>query len=289
MSADAVGLTGATPTPGTSVTVESGDWREALSSDLRGDSHIQAYDDLETFAKTAVHAQHQLGKKGVIPPGENATVQDYAKFYEQLGRPANVDKYSPADFKETVEWKEGVPRDETFESEMMQEMYDAGLTPTQAERIFSKYAQNSTGRYEQAVEEHASNQQSLDEQLSKEFGYAKDARLEAANKAWVQILGDQEKATAMANMRLPDGTLLGQSFDLIKGMAELGQHIDGATGLIGNKQPSFSKTPEEAKLSLQTLMGDAAFMEAWTTPRHPGHDAAQQRYLQASAAARGEG
>ena len=288
MSEGTVGLVTEEGGGGTPVTVEGSDWRQALSADLRGDSHIQAYDDLEKFAKTAVSAQHMLGKKGVIPPGDNASVEDFAKYYEQLGRPTNVDRYVQKDV-EGVEWTEGVQRDESFENEMLKEMYDSGLTPYQAKRIFDQYAVATNGRHEQAVEEHETNQQSLDEQLSKEFGYAKDSRLEAANKAWVKILGDQEKATEMANMRLPDGTLLGQNFALIKGMAELGQHIDGATGLIGDKQPSFTKSPQEAKVELNTLMGDEQFMEAWTTPRHPGHAAAQQRFVEASAAARGEG
>ncbi len=273
---------------GTTVPVETpgGDWREGLSAELRGDDHVKQYDSLEMFTKTAVSAQHMLGKKGVIPPSENASVEDYARYYEQLGRPTNVDKYSPADFKD-VEWHEGVTRDEAGESAMLQELYDAGLSPYQAQRVYKRFADVNGDLAKQAVESHGENVQKLEQDLSAEFGMAKETRLEEANKAWVKILGSQERANELAGLRLPDGTLLGQQLDLIKGFAELGQHIDGETGMIGDKQPSFVTTPGQAAADLAALMGDKDFIEAWTTKGHPGHAAAQERYVAAHNAANG--
>lgn len=270
----------------TTVPAAGSDWREALSADLRGDAHVVANPSLENFAKTAIHAQHQLGKTGIRQPGENATVYDVAKFYGELGRPDNVDKYVAADFKD-VEWKEGIERNEEFEGALLQELYDAGNNPYQAGRAYAKYAELTHSLAAQAEEKRTADSQAFQSQLSKEFGMAKDAKLEAANKAWVKVLGSEELGTKFANMKLEDGSLLGEHMDLIKGMAELGQHIDGATGLIGDRQPSFTKTPQQAGEDLAAFMADPEKLAAWTTQGHAGHAAAQAEYVRLHSAATG--
>ena len=252
-----------------------GDWRESLSADLRGDAHVQAYDSLEGFAKTAIHAQHQLGKTGIRQPGENATVQDVAAFYGELGRPTNVDKYVPADFK-GVEWKEGVGRDEGFESEMLQELYDSGLSPYQAERVYATYAKGVHGRVSQAEEQRASSEQEFNKAISETWGMAKDAKLAAAKEAWKHILGSEEAAEKWGSMKLQDGTLLGEHMDWITGFAELGQHLDktadGKT-FVGGKQPSFTKTPQQGAEDLAAFMADPEKLAAWTTKDNGGQEA----------------
>lgn len=262
------------------------DWRESLSADLRGDAHVVANPSLENFAKTAIHAQHQLGKTGIRQPGENATVQDVAAFYGQLGRPDNVDKYVAADFKD-VEWKEGVARNEEFEGALLQELFDAGNNPYQAGRAYAKYAELTNAMAAQAEEKRTADSAAFQSKLSEEFGMAKEAKLEAANKAWVKVLGSEELGSKFANMKLEDGTLLGEHMDLIRGMAELGQHIDGTTGLVGDRQPSFTKTPEQGAEDLAAFMADPKKRTAWTTKGHTGHAAAQAEYERLHRAATG--
>lgn len=269
------------------VTVTQGtDWRESLSADLRGDAHVVANPSLENFAKTAIHAQHQLGKTGIRQPGENATVQDVAAFYGELGRPDNVDKYVAADFKD-VEWKEGIQRNEEFEGALLQELFDAGNNPYQAGRAYAKYAELTNAMATQAEEKRTADSQAFQSKLSEEFGMAKDAKLEAANKAWVHVLGSEELGSKFANMQLADGSMLGEHMDLIRGMAELGQHIDGTTGLIGNRQPSFTKTPQQAAENLAAFMADPEKLSAWTTKDHAGHKAAQEEHTRLFRAAKG--
>lgn len=274
----------------TDVTVtQGGDWREALSADLRGDAHVVANPSLENFAKTAIHAQHQLGKTGIRQPGENATVYDVANFYKELGRPDNVDKYVAADFKD-VEWKEGIERDEGFESEMLQELYDSGLSPYQAQRVYATYAKGIHGRTEQAEELRATSEQEFNTAISETWGMAKDAKLAAAKEAWTFILGSEETAAKWGSMKLQDGTLLGEHMDWITGFAELGQHLDktgdGKT-FVGGKQPSFTKTPGQAAEDLASFMSNPEKQKAWLTGDHVGHKAAQEEFTRLFRAAKG--
>ncbi len=265
------------------------DWRGALSADLRGDPHVQQYDSLESFTKTAVHAQRQLGKTGIRQPGENATVYDVANFYKELGRPDNVDKYVPADFKD-VEWKEGIERDEGFESEMLQELYDSGLSPYQAQRVYATYAKGIHGRTEQAEEQRASSEQEFNTAISETWGMAKDAKLAAAKEAWTFILGSEEAASKWGTMRLQDGTLLGEHMDWLTGFAELGQHLDktgDGKAFIGDRRPSFTNTPQQAAENLAAFMSNPEKQKAWLTGDHVGHKAAQEEFTRLSRAAKG--
>lgn len=265
------------------------DWRESLSADLRGDAHVVANPSLENFAKTAIHAQHQLGKTGIRQPGENATVQDVAAFYGQLGRPDNVDKYVAADFKD-VEWKEGVARNEEFEGALLQELFDAGNNPYQAGRAYAKYAELTHQLAAQADEARNDSEQEFNKQISETWGMAKEAKLAAAKEAWKHILGSEEAAAKWGNMKLEDGTLLGEHMDWIAGFAELGQHLDktgdGKT-FVGGKQPSFTKTPEQASEDLAAFRANEEKMKAWTTKGHMGHEAAQVEFTRLFKAANG--
>lgn len=95
---------------------------------------IKSYRDLETHAS-----------KALTVPGENATAEDWSKFYGRLGRPETADKYEikvdrtalPAD----------MPYDETMSVEFRSWAHEAGLNPKQAQALHDKYVGSFATRF----------------------------------------------------------------------------------------------------------------------------------------------
>src|SRR3546814_6770898 len=63
------------------------DWRSALSEEVRGHPALQGFDGVDALAREHVHLQRLIGRKGIVPPGEDAGEEERARFYEALGRP----------------------------------------------------------------------------------------------------------------------------------------------------------------------------------------------------------
>lgn len=240
------------------------DWKQALPEDMRNSDYVQKHDGLPDLVKEAINAQKLIGRKGIIPPTENATIQDWARYYGQLGRPDSVEGYDLSN----IERPEDIQWDESTEKEILQEMYDSGLNPQQVERIMRRYVEVTA---QQVGEIRAQSEQAVElAQLSlkREFGAAYEGKLDAARRGFSELLGPA--AERVAEQRLADGSRLGDNPDMIRAMSAVGERMSEA-GLIGPKQTRFAATPQEASEQIKTLMGDEGFLEAWMSETHPGH------------------
>lgn len=90
------------------------------------DDAIRSYRELEHHASKALKL-----------PGENATAEDWNKFYSKLGRPESPDKYELKLNTETV--PQDFPYDETSAIEFRKWAHEAGLTPAQAQSLHDKF------------------------------------------------------------------------------------------------------------------------------------------------------
>ena len=243
-------------------------WRDGLSAEYKDHDLVQQYDDLNGFVKTAIHAQGVIGQKGIIKPGEGASIEDYADYYEELGRPRDVSTY---EFKD-VKWPEEVQRNSDFEKAMLQTMYDKGVSQEAARGIYEAYAGTSKDQARALLEAREATQAERKAELKQVFGDAYDARMESAEKAWTTLLGSPESAAKIGALQMADGTTLGEQPDLIKAIAELGRSMS-EDGMIGDKTPSLRKTPEEAQGELNNFMADEQKTAALYDGSHPNHKA----------------
>lgn len=90
------------------------------------DDAIRSYRELEHHASKALKL-----------PGENATAEDWDKFYSKLGRPESPDKYELKLNTEAV--PQDFPYDETSAIEFRKWAHEAGLTPSQAQALHDKF------------------------------------------------------------------------------------------------------------------------------------------------------
>ena len=65
--------------------IETKTWRDSLPDDLKNNATLANFDNVENLAKSYVHAQSVIGKKGVIKPGEKASDEEWGNFYKELG------------------------------------------------------------------------------------------------------------------------------------------------------------------------------------------------------------
>lgn len=120
-------------------TVEAKKWAgEDGSIDLN--KVVEGYRNLETHAS-----------KSLKVPGEDATAEDWNKFYSNLGRPEKADGYELALDRENL--PEEFPYDEQSAVEFRNWAHEAGLTPKQAQQLHDKFVGHQAGNFTAMVEQ----------------------------------------------------------------------------------------------------------------------------------------
>lgn len=158
-------------------------WKDALPEDIRKNPAIATFQDVESLTKSFIHAQGQIGKKGVVVPGEKATDEEWGNFYKQIGVP-NEDKYeiqAPKDYKMTDEVSK------QFKAEALK----AGLLPKQANKILGWYAQFETNALKAQTDATAKAQNESHAALKQEWGDSYNTNLQSAQLAVKEIGGDR--------------------------------------------------------------------------------------------------
>jgi hypothetical protein len=238
------------------------DWTTGLPDAARGFVQTKGWKSPADLLGSYQNLEKLMGAdkagRGVVLPKEDAAPEDWAAFYNRLGRPESPDGY-----------KLPVPEGDagTFVKDAAQWFHEAGLTPKQAETLAAKYAEwtgNVTGNTDAAYEQ----QSALDVvDLKKAWGKEYDAQTELARRAIREAGLTQEEA------QMIERTLgLGKA---VRVFASLGKQFAESPmrGGEGAGRGSFGQTPEAARARISALKGD----KAWT-----------QRYLGGDADARSE-
>ena len=109
------------------------DYRE----EFRNDSTLNQFSSQDAFIKAMLDDRKANGT-AIKLPGENATDEEWGKFYDRLGRPASSNDYGLS-----KDIPEGLDFNEEFYNEFTREIYTAGLTKKQAEKIYNWYNNKS--------------------------------------------------------------------------------------------------------------------------------------------------
>tara|TARA_S200002703_G_scaffold91164_1_gene78625 strand:+ start:406 stop:1251 length:846 start_codon:yes stop_codon:yes gene_type:complete len=245
------------------------DWKASLPDDIKNNSLIHNMDDVETLAKTAIHAQSMVGAEKIAIPGNWANDDDWNGVYTKLGRPEAAEGY---DLK-NPEGTEAIDGD--IKSWYQDLAHDAGLNNRQAQKIYEAYIAK-TGEMapvnEELSEQDIEIQKSETEvTLKKEWGKAFDQKLDEAKGILEQFAPE-----GFAEIMTKDGVALGNSPEFIKTMANIGNYINSKVGedkIIGAKQTP-SLTPEDAQKEIAMLRGDPKDKGPYWNNKHPDHAAA---------------
>ncbi len=207
----------------------------------------------------AVKSHHELQKlfgadrhgRTIVVPKEDAAPEEWAKFHEKLGRPADAKAYG-------IAVAEGA--DPKFADGFTAKAHELGLSTKQAQALAGWYGEfGGAASAEQAAATEAALA-SEHQALAKDWGTGPEAamRRELAKRAAVHLGLDEAAIDAMEKVSGFSKTM--------KALAKVGDLMRETGGEGLNELGSFGMTPEGAKAKKSQLMADPGWRKAAMNP-----------------------
>lgn len=201
----------------------------------------------ESYRNLEAHAS-----KALSLPGENATQEDWDKFYSKLGRPEKADGYELRLNTEAV--PENFPYDEQSAIEFRSWAHEAGLTPRQAQALHDKFIGHQAARYTEHAASLEKRAGDAHREIVSEWGGADSEgykqNVELASRA-IHQLGLKD-ALVEGGILSGDGAILNAR--AAKAFAKVGKELYGedhmatnANGVLSNPfsdGPNFNLTKQ---------------------------------------------
>ena len=237
---------------------------QSLDPTLGSNPNITRHENFDSMAKEYVNLVSKIGEKGLIPPKEGDAL-DRNRFYSELGRPESPAEYQFGEWSPPEGWNDQVGM------EMLQSMWDQGLTQEQAPAIVQKFAEVQQRQVAEMEQAYLQANQETVASLKAELGSAYEERMNLAYRAVAENFG-AENADEVLGMRLQNGVQLGDWMPFVKAMMKASDAVkehdlvqDPTKATLG------AKTPAEAQQEMDTLMADPDFKEAYLNSQHPNH------------------
>lgn len=118
-------------------TEETNTWNSDVNEDYT--DIASKYESVNDVFKELTNAQHLIGKKGAIKPGEDATDADWDSYYDQIGRPGESSEYVLGEVTEdSPDWVQ-----ET-DAKFRELAHASGLNQEQAHSLYNQYMESQT-------------------------------------------------------------------------------------------------------------------------------------------------
>ncbi len=257
-------------------------WSSALAPEAQQLVKTKGWKDVGAMAASYAELEKLVGVDKVALPGKDAKPEEFAAIYDKLGRPESPEKYDLGDFKVPEAW------DQEAVKATLAGMHADGLNSRQVQGVMKRYGEFIAGA-EAALAANGEKVAAASKQtLEKEWGAEFRANMDLANIAAQQFLGDDLET--VRNLRLADGSLLGDNAAYVRAFANVGKAIAEPSTLAGlGSMTGFAGTPASAKAELEKLNGDDGFKKALLDAAHPEHEAAVRRRTRLFAVAYPEG
>ena len=202
------------------------EWMKGLSEPLQKSKGLSKFENIESLAKSYTELESELGKRVKIP-SQDASPDEWAKYYERVGRPKTADDYA-IDRGKT---------DDALVRQFKAKAHEQGLTVNQAEKMFEVLRGATEGTQKLQVERYTERMKEADAMLRKEYGPQYDTKVADARKAY-DILFDAQTKADIAESGLASNPRF------IKVLAELGPQIKGDSFLqAAGKDGELKKDP----------------------------------------------
>lgn len=257
-------LLAAPGTPGTEP------WFHSLDESVRTNPYVAQSKDLASFVKSAIDTKSMVGANTIKLPGENASDDDRANFYKQLGRPDSADGY-----KATVAPANEALFSKEIQGKMFETFHKAGLSAAQGQAIVDGYMGLMNSDYEAMTTANQTRDAGFVTELKNEWGTNFEGNLKTAQLAAREFGGVNGELIAVLNE-----AGLGSNPQVLKFLHQVGTKLIDDSAIGGGEGASrFMGTQEGAIAEINRLKIDANFMKAWGDKQAPGHDEAVARWL----------
>lgn len=256
-----------------------GHWANSstISDEFKSVAFVKDAPDLQTFVKNAVETKRMVGN-AVRLPGENATPQEIATFYEKLGRPSAHTEYTPpAD----VKLSDGISIPDPLLDGAKKTFYDAGLSKSQAEKVLGwYYGHLNSAQTEQATQTQTRISEGMNS-LKQEWGDQTPQKIDTA-KAVVKKFATPEFNTWL------DSSGMGSDPQFIKMLANVGGAILEDRATAGGGMREFMTDSASALAQINDLKADPTFTSRLMSSTALGHKEALAQWNALHKAAYGE-
>lgn len=225
------------------------DFLSTIPEELRDHPSLGPIKDVENLARSYVNAQRLIGADK-LPIPANPTTEDLDNIYSRLGRPESADGYEIA--------VDGNIVTEDVAKSYADVAHNLRLTPDQANGVLEYYRSmvQESGSMSEAAESQQRNQTEMS--LRKEWGDEFDARIEDAGK-----IAKQFGSNELLEMRLADGTKVGNHPDFIKAFANMAEFRSSVTSedTVADSTISSTLSRREAQAEIESIMASAVYTD----------------------------
>ena len=222
------------------------DWRAQLPDELKSHPSLQKFNSPADLFKSYVSLESMLGKNKVPIPDENASPEEWDKFYEKLGRPKTPDEYEIK--------LDGVQANEEFLNNYKQWAHKVGLNKQQAAELAKHYAEFENQYVARLQQDFISRVKEAKMNLANEWGQNYERNVKAAERALMAAAGEidglQEWLDASGAKADPVFVKLMHFFG--RGLAE--DTLKGGGKAIA---------PESAEAEIERLLSDEDFKKKY--------------------------
>ena len=246
------------------------DYRSILPEDLRNEKTFEPYSKvkdqnefMQQLARGYHSAQGMIGKKGLIPPGEQASPEERSAFRKELNKALGI----PDRFED---YKVDLPPDAKLDAEKVntwrQKLHMLGVPQSDANKIFEAYIkeEQAAAQAEEAKLQGWENEtkQRLGANFDRDVNYARAALRELDNGGKLGALLEE--------------TGLGSHPEVITLLSKVGNMLGerGPRGQ-GSAVQSTNLSPDQAQVEIQQF--ERTHREALFNASHPDHDFAIKR------------
>jgi hypothetical protein len=230
-----------------------------LEADVLNDPSLKVFDKPTAFLKSYVHAQKQLGKKGVIMPTENSPKEEWDQFWGKVGVPTEEAKY-----KETLKLPAGEENKlgDEFAGAFMKLAHEHRVLPKQAAEIYNFFSKQVEETQTKVQTEYATKVQSELNALRDEWG--EDAFTVKKTKAETLL----KEYAGEDFIKYLGASGLGKNAQLIKAFAAMADKVY-KEGDIPSGDPTHGMTINDLERDINLTMAD--LKGPYYNPNHPDH------------------
>jgi len=222
------------------------DWRAQLPDELKSHPSLQKFNSPADLFKSYVSLESMLGKNKVPIPDENASPEEWDKFYEKLGRPKTPDEYEIK--------LDGVQANEEFLNNYKQWAHKVGLNKQQAAELAKHYAEFENQYVARLQQDFISRVKEAKMNLANEWGQNYERNVKAAERA---LMAAANEIDGLQDWLEASGAKADPVF--VKLMHFFGRGLAEDTLKGGGK----AIAPESAEAEIERLLSDEDFKKKY--------------------------